>query len=213
MSDERPGAETKALETFEVKDEAKGEIEAVIATLGVVDRDHDIIALDAIKDGSRVKLSSFGHDAMFGDAPVGKGVINIEGNKAIFRGKYFLSTTKGRESFATLKELGADTEWSWGFRVVGSETPDEEQQKAGARRVLTKTDAFEVSPVILGAGIGTHTLAVKEATPEPVVVEEPDTKALEAEAQRIEAEAKQLQVDVAAEVERFQKTRRWLGAA
>jgi phage head maturation protease len=161
--------ELKSIVTFEVKDAEKGDVEAIIATLGVVDKDEDIIRKDAIPDGSKVSMSSYGHDAMFGDAPVGKGTIHVDGNKAVFTGRMFLATQRGRETFETLKEMGSDQQWSFGFRILGAEVPSEAEKRQGARRILTKLDAFEVSPVIVGAGVGTRTLAVKalDETPAP----------------------------------------------
>lgn len=157
---------TKAFGGFEIKDAEKGEVEAIVATLGVVDRDGDILRKGAIPDGVAVKMSAWGHDAVFGNRPIGKGVISIDGNKAVFKGRVFLNTTEGRETFEVLKEMGRDQEWSWGFRVIGSEVPSDEEKKQGAWRILTKTDPFEVSPVIMGAGIGTRTLGVKSAEPQ-----------------------------------------------
>jgi phage head maturation protease len=171
--------------TFEVKDAEKGLVEAVVATLGVVDKDEDIIRPDAIKDGSKVSMSSYGHDAMYGNAPVGKGEIVVEGNKAVFKGRLFLATANGRDTFETLKEMGSDQQWSFGFRILGSEVPEERERKLGARRILTKLDCFEVSPVIIGAGVGTRTLAVKSAETAPP----PPDPAVEAA--RLEAERKE----------------------
>lgn len=164
-----PTLELKSFCSIEVKDAEKGDVEAIIATLGVVDKDEDIITRDAIPEGSKVSMSAYGHDAVYGTAPVGKGTIRVEGNKAVFKGRMFLATTRGRETFEVLKEMGADQEWSFGFRILGAEVPSEEQRKQGARRILTKLDAFEVSPVIVGAGVGTRTLGVKaaEAPPPP----------------------------------------------
>jgi hypothetical protein len=78
----------------------------------------------------------------------------------------FLATTDGRDTFECLKEMGSDQEWSFGFRILGAEVPSDDERKQGARRILTKLDAFEVSPVIVGAGVGTRTTAVKGAPPE-----------------------------------------------
>lgn len=159
-------AVTKSFAGFEIKDADKGEVEAIIATLGVVDRDGDIIRKGAIPDGAKVSMSAWGHDAVFGNRPVGKGTVHIDGNRAIFKGRIFLNTAAGRETFEVLKEMGRDQEWSWGFHVKGSEVPTDEERKQGAFRILTKTDPFEVSPVIIGAGIGTRTVAVKSAEPQ-----------------------------------------------
>jgi GNAT superfamily N-acetyltransferase len=164
-------SEMKRFGSFEVKDAARGEVEAVFATIGVTDHDKDIIRPSAIKHGAKVIVSSYGHDAVFGKRPAGKGHIFIDGNKAGVRAKMFLNTTDGRETFEVLKEMGEDQEWSFGFVVIDEEPPTEAERKSGARRALTKLDSFEVSPVIRGAGIGTRTLAVKQADGDSEVVE------------------------------------------
>jgi hypothetical protein len=179
------GLVVKSFVGFEIKDADKGEIEAIIATLEVVDKDEDVIMSDAIKDASKVAMSSYGHDVVFGDTPVGKGKLFVEGNKAVFKGRIFLATQKGRETFEVLKEMGADQQWSFGFRILGSEVPEEKWKKAGARRILTKLDCYEVSPVMVGAGVGTHTVGVKAAD---VPAPEPDPAI---EAARLETERKQ----------------------
>lgn len=151
----------KGLGPVEIKNADRGEVEAVIATLGVIDRDGDIIRAGAIPSGAKVKLSSYRHDVMYGAIPVGKGVIDRVGNRLIFRGRVFLATPRGRETFEVLKEMGPDQEWSLGFLILKSESPTEAERRQGAVRVLTKLGALEVSPVLIGAGIGTQTLAVK----------------------------------------------------
>ncbi len=161
--------DTKTIALTDMKVDDKGEIEAEFATLDVIDHDGDIIRKGALKDGAKVVMSSYGHDAAYGNRPAGKGKVYINGNKAGFRGKAFLSTTQGRETFEVLKEMGSDQEWSFGFRVLGWEVPTEAERKQGAMRVLTKLDAYEVSPVLLGAGIGTRTLTAKAADPAMVV--------------------------------------------
>jgi hypothetical protein len=70
-----------------VKDAEKGEVEAIIATLGVVDKDEDIIRADAIAEGSKVSMSAYGHDAVYGARPAGKGTLHVEGNKLVFKGR------------------------------------------------------------------------------------------------------------------------------
>lgn len=157
----------KSFCSFEIKNEEKGEVEAIIATLGVVDKDEDIIRPDAVPEGSKVAMSAYGHDAVWGARPVGKGTLHTVRNKLVFKGRMFLATSGGRETFECLKEMGEDQEWSFGFRILGAEVPNDEERKLGARRILTKLDAFEVSPVIVGAGVGTQTTAVKAAPPPP----------------------------------------------
>ena len=188
MSQDKLPTHVKSFEAVEIKDESTGEVEAIIATLGVVDRDREVITANAIKNGARVRMSAYGHDMVgflsAGAAPVGKGTVVIEGDKAIFRGKMFMSTTRGRETLSVLKEMGTEQEWSFGFHVLEDEPPDEEWAKKGAERVLTKLDVFEVSPVMIGAGIGTRTVAAKEADEEAA-----RAKAEEEAKQQAEAEA------------------------
>lgn len=149
-----------------IKDADKGEIEAIVATLGVVDKDGDIIRRGALSKRAAVTLSSWGHDAIYGVRPAGKGTLVEKGNTLTFSGRVFLSTTSGRETFEVLKEMGDDQEWSFGFRVTGWEAPTEDEKKAGAWRIITKMEAFEVSPVLIGAGINTQTTSTKAADPE-----------------------------------------------
>lgn len=156
----------KAFESFQIKDEATGEVEAIIATLNVVDKDREVITPEAVTwQTQKAKMSSYGHDIVGGflsggALPVGKGLVTVEKNKVVFNGKMF-STERAKETLAVLKELGPDCEWSFGFRVLGSEVPDEEWSKKGAVLILTKLDIFEVSPVLIGAGVGTRTVAAK----------------------------------------------------
>lgn len=145
----------------EVKSESKGEIRAVFSTLGVVDKDGDITVKGAMKDGAPVRLSAYNHKSWEGALPVGKGIIREVGNEVVFEGQFFMNTTHGRDTFETVKAMGELQEFSYGFDVVDSEEPDQEQKSAGARRILKSLAVHEVSPVLLGAGVGTRTVGVK----------------------------------------------------
>src|SRR5882672_678307 len=151
----------------------KGAVSAIVATLDVVDNDGDVIPVDAIPTGTKAMISAYNHDSivgvMFGtgvpDAPpVGKGAIHIEGNKAVFRGQYFLDTQRGREAFATVKALGADQPWSFAYSKVRVDRPSADWAAKGAMRILAKLgplpgrDSMEVSPVAAAGGVGTGTL-------------------------------------------------------
>lgn len=159
--------ETKGFGSFEIKDADKGEVTAIVATLGVVDRDGDVIMKGAIPaGGSKVKLSGYGHDVVLNDAPpVGIGTVREVGDKAVFDGRFFTTTERGREAFLTVKELGADGEWSFGFpkAVKTGELTDEWRAK-GARRIIAGLLPVEASPVFRGAGRGTMTIGVKAAS-------------------------------------------------
>jgi len=157
-------AETKQIH-LEVKDAEKGQVEAIVSTFGVVDRDGDIILDGAIVDGTKVTISDFGHSSalpFLSSKPAGKGVIHIAEGKAILVGQYFMSTAHGREAFETVKAMGGQQEWSIGYDVVKKQAPDEEMRTKGARRVLEKLAVKEVSPVLIGAGLGTGTLGTKD---------------------------------------------------
>ena len=193
----------KAFGALEVKDAAKGEVEAIIATLNVVDHDRDVLLPGAIPEGAKVKISWYGHDAVFGDMPVGKGTLEVRGDQVVAKGRYFLSTTRGADAFATLKELGSDQEWSFGFRVMERADPPEEWVQKGARQMLVKVAPFEVSPVMFGAGIGTQTLAMKGKGGDPDPEEGDEEAKKQAELEAAEAKAKADQEEEARVAERL----------
>ena len=161
-----PDLEMKSFGPFEIKSEDRGEVVAIVATLGVVDKDGDVIQKGAVPPGgSRVKLSGYSHDVITeGAAPVGKGVVIEEGDHLIFKGNFFMSTQRGREAFAVTKELGAEGEWSFGFpKAVKMGDMTDDLRAKGAKRVIAGLTPIEASPVFVGAGWGTGTLLTKAA--------------------------------------------------
>lgn len=148
----------KSLARFEVKDETKGEVEAVFATLNVKDHDDDVTKPGAFENGAEVVISAYNHKSWEGALPVGKGVIQEVGNEVVMKGRFFLNTTAGRDTFEVVKELGSRQEWSYGFNVLESE-PGEHEGKSV--RVLKRMAVHEVSPVLRGAGVGTTTRYAK----------------------------------------------------
>lgn len=174
------GMGMKALSDVTIADE--GKVTAVIATVDVVDNDGEVIPSGAIPDGMKVTVSAYNHDTVFNkmmgvaapDAPpVGKGVIRIEGKRAVAYMDYFMETTRGKEAFLTIKAMGADQPWSFAYHETQVDRPNAEWAAKGARRVLTKLGplldgAMEASPVKMPGGKNTKTLAVKQAdTVEP----------------------------------------------
>jgi len=69
-----------------------------------------------------------------------------------------------------VKFTGKAQEWSFGFRVMGQgnemdlDAYAKDHEGARPQRIITKVDPYEISPVLLGAGINTGTLAVKGLT-------------------------------------------------
>jgi hypothetical protein len=183
---------------FTVKNAEKGEIEAKVATLGVIDKDGDIIRKSALPKTASVAMSAWGHDAVWGARPAGSGKLKTEGNHLVFDGRAFLTTWNGKETFETLKQY-PEAEWSFGFRITGWEDPTEDERKAGAWRVITKMEAFEVSPVLIGAGVGTGTSSLKS---ESVTLTQELSAAIRAEVRLALAEAKQASEEPVAEPEK-----------
>jgi transcriptional regulator with XRE-family HTH domain len=158
------GLEVKGFGPFEIKDESRGEVRAVVASMDTPDRDGDVLLSGALRPGNRVKLSGWGHDVVLANAPpVGVGTMVEEDGKAVFEGRFFLSSQRGADAFATVKELGEDGEWSYGFRRAEAKTADltEEWRERGATRLYSEINPIEASPVFLPAGFGTQTLSVK----------------------------------------------------
>lgn len=151
---------TKSFGDVEVKSTSRGEVSAVFSRFSVVDLDNDVTLPGAIQDGAAVVISAYGHRSHTGELPVGKGVIRTTSSEAILEGRFFLNTAAGRDTFEVVKELGPLGEWSYSLHDVVSEAGTWEGRNV---RILKSIRVKEVSPVLLGAGIDTRTLAAKAA--------------------------------------------------
>lgn len=151
----------KTISGFTVKSAEKGEVEAVFSTFNVIDKDGDVTLPGAIKDGAEVVISAYGHQSHYGALPVGKGVIRTTDTEAILNGTFFLNTTAGRETFEVVKELGALGEWSYSLHDIVSKSGEVEGRPVN---YLESIFVKEVSPVLIGAGVNTRTLAAKGLT-------------------------------------------------
>ena len=136
----------------------EGTFEAVFATFNVIDRDGDVTKPGAFQDGQKVRISAWGHN--WGVLPVGKGVIHADDEKAWVEGRFFLDTEGGQDTYRTVKGLEELQEWSYGFDILTSADGEFEGERV---RYLEALDVYEVSPVMLGAGIGTRTTGIKGA--------------------------------------------------
>lgn len=143
----------------EVKDETRGEVVAKFAQLGVVDHDGDVTVPGAFKEGQKVVVSAYGHDAVYGAQPAGKGVIREDGGWAVADIQFNMKTDLGRDAFQVVAFMGDQQEWSYGFNVAEADYGQHDGENV---RFLRGLDVFEVSPVTRGAGIGTHTVAAKD---------------------------------------------------
>lgn len=149
---------TKALTGLKITDADKGLVTAVFATFGVKDHDGDVTLPGAYVDGAEVRMSAWNHGSWQDALPVGKAVIRQDDEKAWFEGEYFLKTQAGREHFEVAKGLAELQEYSYGYDILEAEPGVHEGESV---QFLKRMKVHEVSQVLLGAGIGTRTLAVK----------------------------------------------------
>ncbi len=151
---------TKLFSGLTIKDAAKGEVSAVFATFNTVDADGDYTLSDAFEAGAGVVISAYGHKSWEGALPVGKGTIRVTETEAIMDGQFFLNTTNGRETFDVVKELGLLQEWSYSLHDVVSDRGEVDGRTVN---FLRKVRVKETSPVLMGAGVATRTIAAKNA--------------------------------------------------
>lgn len=162
--------ETKAIKLTLPEGEPEGTVRALFARFNVIDHDGDVTLPGFLPDGAPVRISAYGHSSWGGQLPVGKGVIRRTDEGQIFEGRFFLDTQAGRDTYLTVKEMGDLQEWSYGFDIMPGGARDGEFQSQRVRFLQPLEDGspgavvHEVSPVLVGAGIGTRTLAVKSAT-------------------------------------------------
>ncbi len=148
--------ERKRIELKKLDDDGTGL--AQIATLSAVDHDGDTYAPGAF--GKQDVQILAGHS--WAGVPLGKGRVFEKGDHAFAEFRLNLDIPAGKDWHQALKFDMANgaplTEWSYGYRVLES---SEEVRDGKAVRVLEKLAVHEVSPVVQGAGIDTHTVTVK----------------------------------------------------
>ncbi len=141
--------------TFKAEGEP-GEVSAAFATLGVIDHQGDVTMPGAFTDGEPVRISAWNHG--WDSLPVGRGEIHEVDGQALLTGRFFLNTQTGKEHYETVKALGELQEWSYGFDILDASYGEFQGRQV---RFLRKLKVHEVSPVMLGAGVGTHTTSIK----------------------------------------------------
>lgn len=207
---------------LEIKDEVKGQVEAVFSTFGVKDKDNDWTEPDAFDGNDEVLIGAWSHGTVYGERPVGKGMIRVTEKEARLDGAYFMDTFEGKEEFTTVKNVGKIQEWSYSFYVLETGEITEKLRQLGVGRVLKKVEVLEISPVMRGAGVRTRTVAAKAASPDAPdpAVEDPPAKspeelaneqaALDRKAQDDERAAAELKASTRAAVEEFHRVQRTL---
>lgn len=136
---------------------------AVISTLGVVDKDGDVTLPGAFGVGQTVPIVP-GHD--WQHVPIGKGRIREEGSEALVDFQLNMKLGIARAWHEHLKfdleTPPAKQEWSYGFSIPPGGAELRELGDGRRGRVLKRLQVHEVSPVLVGAGVNTRTLGVKQ---------------------------------------------------
>jgi HK97 family phage prohead protease len=142
----------------------EGAVTAIFSTFNVIDKDGDVTLPGAFEDAAPVIISAWGH--AWEDLPVGSGAIKADPDRALLDGRFFMDTTHGLDTYRTIKGLAGLQEWSYGYDVLDSE---DGQLNGQSVRFLKKLHVYEVSPVMVGAGIGTGTLDMKSLSYQEVL--------------------------------------------
>lgn len=143
--------------------DADGTVEAVFSKFNEVDSDNDVVLPNAIKSGYGDKgvVMCWGHDWK---QIIGKGKIEQDSEKAVFKGTFNLNTNAGKEAYETVKAMSDLQQWSFGFEVKDSEMGMYKKDNGEEKEVryLKDLKVWEVSPVMVGANQNTYTMAIKE---------------------------------------------------
>ena len=138
--------------------DSKGFLKAVFATLGVVDKDGDVVHKGSIGKQD-VLISAYQHKSWDGALPVGKGRVYEKGDLAIFEGHFNMELQSGHDHYSALKFAPELAEFSWGFNTVKYDY--EKTDDGWLIMNIRETKIFEVSPVLVGAGVGTGVVEMK----------------------------------------------------
>ena len=149
---------------FELDGSKEGDVLVAFAKADgtTIDRDGHITEPGAFPTKT-VPISSYGHSSWpEKGSRLPTGLVEIgedrSSKEALAKGSFFVNTTHGRDEYLTVKALGPLQEWSYGYRVLAG-APSKENGRRITR--LKSLDVFELSPVLIGAGIGTRTVDIK----------------------------------------------------
>jgi Caudovirus prohead serine protease len=144
----------KALVGVEIKAADSRGARAIFSRYNLRDADGDVTEPGAFNGNGEIVVSAYGHMSWQGVLPVGKGRIVDQGGWAEADLEW-LDTVGGRETADTIKQLGGLMQWSYGYDVLESAPGEFAGQQV---RFLKRLKVYEVSPVLVGAGVNTRTL-------------------------------------------------------
>ena len=140
--------------------EEPGSGTAVFSTLNVIDRDGDVTTPGAF--GNQTAKLVEAHD--WASPSIGLAKVSEQGNEAVADFKFNLDMPSGAEWYKSLKfnfENGIEQQFSYGFDIL----EEAFEQREGRRvRLLKRMKVHEVSPVMVGAGVGTRLTSMKALT-------------------------------------------------
>ena len=143
--------------------EVEGKVSAVFSVFNEIDSDGDVVLPKSIRSGYGDKgvVMCWGHDWK---QIIGKGKIEQDSEKAVFKGTFNLNTNAGKEAYETVKAMSDLQQWSFGFEVKDSEMGMYKKDNGEEKEVryLKDLKVWEVSPVMVGANQNTYTMAIKE---------------------------------------------------
>jgi len=154
----------KSFAPIDFKLSEAGDVTVAFSRLDVVDADNDVTRPGAIPAGKAVPMSAYGHTSWDGALPTGRGKLREADGLGIFDGKFFMDTDQGRNAHATVKAMAELQQWSYGYKVLDGGPVVLDNMSV---RELRRLDVYEISPVLIGAGVGTSTLAIKSGAPGP----------------------------------------------
>jgi len=151
----------KRAPAHDFKLDEQGAVSVAFAQLNVIDLDGDV-TLPGAFPAKDVPMSGYGHTSWGGALPVGRGSISEKGDWAVFAGQFLMETDHGRNAYHTVKAMAELQEYSYGYNATDFSYGTQDNRNV---RFLKLLDVFEVSPVLVGAGLGTHTLSIKSGEP------------------------------------------------
>lgn len=151
----------KAFTPGDFKLDGQGAVTVAFAQLDVIDSDKDVSLPGSFPSGKSIPLSAYGHTSWDGQLPIGKGAIREDAKWAIFDGQFLMSTDQGRNGYETVKAMDDLQEWSYALNAYDTSYGQKDGQSV---RFIKGQDVMEVSPVLKGAGVDTHTMNIKSGS-------------------------------------------------
>jgi HK97 family phage prohead protease len=141
---------------LKLDNQEEGAFRATFSRFNVVDLDNDVTLAGAFQNGEKVRIAQWGHN--WGMPVIGTGVIDSDTETAWVDGQFNLKMTAGRDTYEAVKFAGDLQEFSYGFDIKDWSIGEFDGREV---RFLRAVKVYEVSPVLLGAGIGTGLDSIK----------------------------------------------------